>query len=312
MSTDTKQRRKRRSFTAEFKVEAVRLVLEEGKTVGQVARDLDLTETALRTWVERRARADRGQGKAGALTTAEREELARLRKENRQLQMERDFLKKLHRQIWPELLFDASEVAVRVCAEAPAHDARDAPLFQLSAQRPPGVEVSRCQVGAVERWEQLGCSDGGQPDPTAHDEAGAPAHPARGSPLVVATSAEEVFQVIVGARQLRHVVAVEEALPVATRFEQEVSECLTQDALMTSACPAHHGGQQRGEPASHSCGVQARLVLEDGCSAFHPPVGPRKGGPTRGSGPECVAQHRVQAAQFWWAGPPFDTRSRLF
>ncbi len=93
MSTDTKQRRKRRSFTAEFKVEAVRLVLEEGKTVGQVARDLDLTETALRTWVER-ARADRGQGKAGALTTAEREELARLRKENRQLQMERDFLKK--------------------------------------------------------------------------------------------------------------------------------------------------------------------------------------------------------------------------
>lgn len=93
MSTDTKQRRKRRSFTAEFKAEAVRLVLEEGKTVGQVARDLDLTETALRAWVEQ-ARTDRGQGKAGALTTAEREELARLRKENRQLQMERDFLKK--------------------------------------------------------------------------------------------------------------------------------------------------------------------------------------------------------------------------
>jgi transposase len=93
MSTETKQRRKRRNFTAEFKVEAVRLVLDEGKTVGQVARELDLTETALRTWVER-ARADRGPGKPGALTTVEREELARLRKENRQLQMERDFLKK--------------------------------------------------------------------------------------------------------------------------------------------------------------------------------------------------------------------------
>lgn len=94
MSTsETKQRRKRRSFTPEFKEEAVRLVLEEGKTVGQVARDLDLTETALRTWVER-AKADQGQGKPGVLTTAEREELARLRKENRQLQMERDFLKK--------------------------------------------------------------------------------------------------------------------------------------------------------------------------------------------------------------------------
>lgn len=92
-TTEEKQRRKRRSFTPEFKAEAVRLVLEEGKTVGQVARDLDLTETALRTWVER-AKADRGKGKPGALTTAEREELARLRKENRQLQMERDFLKK--------------------------------------------------------------------------------------------------------------------------------------------------------------------------------------------------------------------------
>ncbi|RKH66508.1 hypothetical protein D7X96_21420 [Corallococcus interemptor] len=57
------------------------MVLEEDKMVGQMARDLDLTATALRTWVER-ARADRGQGKPGALTTAEREELARLRKEN--------------------------------------------------------------------------------------------------------------------------------------------------------------------------------------------------------------------------------------
>jgi hypothetical protein len=45
-TTEEKQRRKRRSFTPEFKAEAVRLVLEEGKTVGQVARDLDLTPTA--------------------------------------------------------------------------------------------------------------------------------------------------------------------------------------------------------------------------------------------------------------------------
>jgi transposase len=90
---EEKQRRKRRSFTPEYKAEAVRQVLEEGKTVAQVARELGLTETALRTWVER-AKADRGQGKPGALTSAEREELARLRKEVRQLQMERDFLKK--------------------------------------------------------------------------------------------------------------------------------------------------------------------------------------------------------------------------
>ncbi len=62
MATDTKGRRLRRTFTEEFKAGAVRLVLEEGKTVGQVARDLDLTETALREWVHR-ARADRSQGR---------------------------------------------------------------------------------------------------------------------------------------------------------------------------------------------------------------------------------------------------------
>jgi transposase len=60
--------------------------------VGSVARDLDLTETALREWVKR-ARADRPYGKTG-LTTAEREELARLRKEVRILREEREILRK--------------------------------------------------------------------------------------------------------------------------------------------------------------------------------------------------------------------------
>jgi len=93
MSTmaDTKRKRPRRGFTDEFKANAVRLVLDEGKSVG-AARDLDLTESSLRNWVER-ARADRSHGKTG-LTTAEREELARLRKENRILQEEREILKK--------------------------------------------------------------------------------------------------------------------------------------------------------------------------------------------------------------------------
>ena len=89
---DTPPRRPRRRFDEEFKAQAVRLVLDEGKSVGSVARDLDLTETALREWVNR-ARADRTKGKTG-LTTAEREELSRLRRENRILQEEREILKK--------------------------------------------------------------------------------------------------------------------------------------------------------------------------------------------------------------------------
>src|SRR4051794_12250604 len=89
---DTPKRRPRRQFDDDFKAQAVRVVLDEGKTVGSVARDLDLTETALREWVTR-ARADRTGGKTG-LTTTEREELARLRKENRILREEREILKR--------------------------------------------------------------------------------------------------------------------------------------------------------------------------------------------------------------------------
>ena len=90
---DTPKRRPRRQFTDEFKAGVVRLVLDEGKTVGAVARDMDLTETAVRDWVKR-AQADRTHGRTG-LTTVEREELARLRKEVRELRLERDLLKKV-------------------------------------------------------------------------------------------------------------------------------------------------------------------------------------------------------------------------
>jgi transposase len=85
-------RRVRRQFTPEFKAQAVRLVLDEGKSIESVARELDLVASALGQWVKH-ARADRTQGRTG-LTTAEREELTRLRKENRILQEERDILKK--------------------------------------------------------------------------------------------------------------------------------------------------------------------------------------------------------------------------
>ena len=86
-------KRKRRAFTTEFKAEAVRLVRDSGKPVPTVARELDLTETALRSWV-RQAEVDAGRGAPGALTSEEREELGRLRRETRTLRMEREILKK--------------------------------------------------------------------------------------------------------------------------------------------------------------------------------------------------------------------------
>ena len=87
------KKRRRRAFSDEFKAETVRLVLESGKSIGAIARELDLAETALRRWV-RQAEIDAGCGPAGALTTSERDELTQLRRENKRLRMERDILKK--------------------------------------------------------------------------------------------------------------------------------------------------------------------------------------------------------------------------
>jgi|SRR4051794_21926906 transposase len=86
------KQRVRRSFTDEFKAGAVRLVLDEGKSISQVGRDLDVAQSVIGNWVKQ-ARADRSDGKTG-LTTEERAELARLRREVKDLRLQRDLLKK--------------------------------------------------------------------------------------------------------------------------------------------------------------------------------------------------------------------------
>ncbi len=87
------EKKKRRRFTSEFKAGAVRLVLEEGRTMAQVGADLGIHPSLVSIWV-RQARADSGKGAEGTLMTSEKEELAKLRKEVRVLRMEREILKK--------------------------------------------------------------------------------------------------------------------------------------------------------------------------------------------------------------------------
>ena len=86
-------KRSRRKFTAEFKASTVALVRKGEKSIGEIAKDLGLTETSLRLWVKQ-ADISAGRGPVGALTTDERAELVRLRRENKVLQMEREILKK--------------------------------------------------------------------------------------------------------------------------------------------------------------------------------------------------------------------------
>ncbi|MET8537064.1 transposase, partial [Streptomyces sp. NPDC005065] len=80
-------------YTAEFKRDAVALALSSDKTVTEVARDLGVSPEGLRGWVKQ-AKVDRGEGPAGTLTSAEREELAQLRRTVRELEKTVDILGK--------------------------------------------------------------------------------------------------------------------------------------------------------------------------------------------------------------------------
>ena len=82
--------RKRRQHSAEFKLEAVKLVTEQGYSVSEAARNLGLHENLLRTWKKK----FEAEANDSELTEEERMELARLRAENKRLRMERDILKK--------------------------------------------------------------------------------------------------------------------------------------------------------------------------------------------------------------------------
>ena len=82
MESMGKKPRRRRSFTPEFKAEIVELCQHGDRSVGQVAKDFDLTETAVREWVKQ-AERDAGHPQRRRLTSTEREELSQLRRENR-------------------------------------------------------------------------------------------------------------------------------------------------------------------------------------------------------------------------------------
>ncbi|HXZ61468.1 MAG TPA: transposase [Acidimicrobiales bacterium] len=86
-----KKPRPRRSFTPEFKAEIVEHCRRGDRSIGQVAREYDLTETAVREWVKQ---AEIDAGERAGLTSDERQELARLRHENRQLKLDNETLKR--------------------------------------------------------------------------------------------------------------------------------------------------------------------------------------------------------------------------
>lgn len=145
MEKRKESKRPRRTFTEEFKAGAVRLVLEEGRPLARVARELDLTETSLRSWI-RQVRIDAGKGVPGAITSSEREELSRLRHENR-------ILKSSH----PQSPHSAGW-GVRQLANHPhSYDLNATKIdgHRLRRQISPYPHPGRCLPGAREHGEKL-------------------------------------------------------------------------------------------------------------------------------------------------------------
>jgi transposase len=86
-------KRKRRAYTAEQRAEAVKIALASNKPITQAAKDLDLSVSVLRNWIKQ-AKVDQVADPNGPLTSEERAELTKLRREHKQLELENAFLKK--------------------------------------------------------------------------------------------------------------------------------------------------------------------------------------------------------------------------
>jgi transposase len=85
---------KRRAFDANFKMTVVRMIKDQGVSVGQVCRDMNLGETAVRRWLKQVEAEQSGQSGIGKPLTADQQRIRQLEAENRQLRMDNDILKK--------------------------------------------------------------------------------------------------------------------------------------------------------------------------------------------------------------------------
>ena len=164
--------------------------------------------------------------------------------------------------------------------------ARLVPIGEFLAELAPPGEIQWAQV---ERVESPGAAShsGDEADRAAHDRARRGMLAAGGAALVVASGAEVVLQVVVGAGQVRHVVAVEEAWPVTASHLKEVPHGGTEGARGRLSCG--HLGQEGGVRGADLVARPARLVHEQVSCPMdplvgHPDVGPERGGHAQPTG----------------------------
>jgi transposase len=201
--------------------------------------------------------------------------------------------KKLGRQsLIDERILKRPEVGRRVPAEASAQRPDGLTPLQAATKVSPGRQGGRDQVPHLDR-PQSRRRRGHRPNRAAHHRPGAGHLPPAATPFVVAIRAEEPFQVVVGPRQVRHVVAPEQPGPVAASDLAEVVERLGQ-AAHRPAMPGQRGDQAAGA-ASHRRGIAPPLIGQD----HGQPPGPAEGRPHLrpylGRRLQALAQDRPQS-----------------
>jgi hypothetical protein len=215
----------------------------------------------------------------------------------------------LGRQSWlAGFLLQFGEIGVGVATKAGAQDACLASLVEALAEFFPSPPIGSAEISAA--WRALSGGHGGdQPCLSAQHGGRRGRSAAGGTPLVVALRAEGVLEIIVGARQARDGVAVEQPSAVAAADPAEVADGTAQ--ATGAVAVAGHGAEQAIEAVLDGAGGLVVMVVQDVRGLVHPVVGPLDVRPVRGGLLQATPDQGLQPRERR-RGPPFSaTRSRL-
>ena len=189
-----------------------------------------------------------------------------------------------------------------------AQDARLTSLFKALAELFPSLAVDPAQIGSA--WGMLSRGNSGEhPSLATQDGCRASCLAAGGTPLVVALRAEFMLKVVVGARQIRDSVAVEQPGAVAAGDLAEMVDGAAEGACAVAV--AGHGAEQPVETALQRGGILGVVVVQDMGRFVHPWIDPLDVGPQRGGPLQTPLDQILQARERRRTAPFCATRSRL-
>src|SRR3954451_6565689 len=206
-------------------------------------------------------------------------------------------------------LFEGGEVGGRIAAEAGAQDPGVVALFQAGSGFSPFGKIDGCEVLGADR-SKAGQRGGEDADGATHDQAGRGDLAAGGASLMVALSAEELFQVVVGRRQAGNPQILEQAGAVAVGDLEEAVDGVAQAAAgIPAVAPSV---EQAGVARLDVIGRTPGCVLQDAGRGMDPAEAPPDVRPQRPGPVQALGEQGAQLLQLRWQSSPFSSmRPRL-